>query len=573
MLRTVRTKLIALVLTSTLTSGLSAVVVGWMLWREIEETSREGVERARVGITHGIEDDIGGLFVTARALATCCANALATGGELPREQMEHVVGVLMDSFQDEHVRVIAPNGDVVVSYRANADTHEVESDPTAGTHVDVAALHTGIDRLGCAGSEGLALRVVWEIEDGGGYLVEDCSPYTQPRLQEESRSLHLPLALVDGDGHGLSVQTDGFPSDLVPSPPADPRLVTDGDHVWIAAHFEAAPPTGDGTVPVVAAFDITKEVANLRRTALAAIALMGLATLVALLFGWRIARRMSGALTRVSHAHKKIADQEYVHVRGVKTGDELEDLANGFNAMVDGLKERDKLKTTFGKYMTPSIVEHLMAGKVQLGGESLEVSILFSDIRDFTSISERMDAHELVALLNEYFTEMVTIVIDEGGVVDKYIGDAIMAVFGAPVPGSDDALRAVRAAVRMRTALIELNERLEKRGKPLIKTGIGIHTGVVVAGNIGSESRMEYTVIGDTVNLASRLEGKTKELGVGLVVSEDTFAKVEGQVVARRLSEITVKGREKPVVVYEVTAMDEKADAPPAPAEAPPTDA
>ncbi len=553
-LGTVRAKLIALVLTSTISSALAVGIVGWMLWREILETSHEGVLLAQAGLTHGVEDDIGGLFVTARTLATCCARALAAGGELERDQMEEVVGVLMDSYQDEHIRVLDPSGHVIASYQASPDTHEVEADPTAGTQVDLATHHTGVDRLGCAGEAGLALRVVWEIEGGGGF-VEACSPYTQPRLQAESRQLRLPLALVDADGRGLSIQTDGFPSDLVRTPPTEPTIVTDGDHAWVASGFEAAPPTGEGTVPLVACFDITKELGNLRRTAMGALAAMAIIALVSLFFGWRIARRMSNALTRVSNAHKKIADQEYVHVSGVKTGDELEDLANGFNAMVDGLKERDKLKTTFGKYMTPSIVEHLMAGKVSLGGESVEVSILFSDIRDFTSISERMEAHDLVALLNEYFTEMVTIIIEEGGVVDKYIGDAIMAVFGAPVPGADDALRAVRAAVRMRAALEIFNERMKERGKPQFKTGIGIHTGTVVAGNIGSESRMEYTVIGDTVNLASRLEGKTKELGVGLVISEDTYAKVEASIVARRLSEITVKGREKPVVVYEVTEM------------------
>ncbi len=554
MLGTVRAKLIALVLTSALTSVLAVGIVAWTLWREVLETSHEGVARAATELTHGLEDDIGGLFVTARTLATCCAAAMQAGGELPRAQMEEVVGVLMDSYQDEHIRVIDPSGNVVVSYRVSDDTHDVEPDPTAGTHVDLASLHTGVDRLGCAGQAGLAIRVVWELEGGGG-AVETCSPFTQPRLQAESRQLRLPLALVDADGEGLSIQTDGFPSDLVQRPPSAPSIVTDGDHVWIASAFEAEPPTGEGTLPFVACFDITKEMSNLRRTALGAFAAMVIVTLISLFFGWRIARRMSNALSRVSNAHKKIADHDYVHVSGVKTGDELEDLANGFNAMVDGLKERDKLKSTFGKYMTPSIVEHLMAGKVQLGGVSLEVSILFSDIRDFTSISERMDAHELVALLNEYFTAMVGIVIDEGGVVDKYIGDAIMAVFGAPVPGADDALHAVRAAVRMRAALDELNADLEKRGKPRLKTGIGIHTGTVVAGNIGSESRMEYTVIGDTVNLASRLEGKTKELGVGLVISEDTKERLEGKIVARRLSEITVKGREKPVVVYEVTAM------------------
>ena len=119
---------------------------------------------------------------------------------------------------------------------------------------------------------------------------------------------------------------------------------------------------------------------------------------------------------------------------GVKTGDEIEDLAAGFNTMVDGLQERDKLRVTFGKYMTQTVMDHLLKGKVELGGETLLVTILFTDIRGFTTISESMSAHDLVRLLNEYFTEMVTIVMEEGGVVDKYIGDAIMAVFGAPVP-------------------------------------------------------------------------------------------------------------------------------------------
>ena len=152
------------------------------------------------------------------------------------------------------------------------------------------------------------------------------------------------------------------------------------------------------------------------------------------------------------------------------------------------------------------------------------MTILFTDIRSFTTISETMDPQNLVGLLNEYFTEMVAIVMDEDGVVDKYIGDAIMAVFGAPVPKPDDAVNAVRAAVRMRRALRDLNERLVSRGLSPLRTGIGIHTGEVVAGNIGSERRMEYTVIGDAVNLASRLESSTKELGVNVLISEDTYA-------------------------------------------------
>src|SRR5690606_31272779 len=136
----------------------------------------------------------------------------------------------------------------------------------------------------------------------------------------------------------------------------------------------------------------------------------------------------------------------------------------GFNEMVDGLAERDKLKATLGKYMTEAVVEHLMAGKVQLGGETLTATILFSDIRSFTAISEKMDAKQLVALLNEYFTEMVDVVMREDGVVDKYIGDAIMAVFGAPVPKPGAAVSAVRAAIGMREALAALNTKLVARG-------------------------------------------------------------------------------------------------------------
>ena len=283
-------------------------------------------------------------------------------------------------------------------------------------------------------------------------------------------------------------------------------------------------------------------------------ALVALAALVAMTLGLRIASVMSRNLKRITQAHKKLQNQQYVKVAEIKTGDEIEDLAEGFNAMVDGLEERDRLRSTMGKYMTEQVVEHLMAGRVQLGGVTLPVTVLFTDIRSFTSISETMSAHDLVQLLNEYFTDMVGIVMEEGGVVDKYIGDAIMAVFGAPVPKPDDAQRAVRAAVRMRGALVTLNERLATRGIAPLRTGIGLHTGEVIAGNIGSEARMEYTVIGDAVNLASRLESATKELGVDVLISEDTAALLGPEFALRYIDEITVKGRKQAVKVFEVTA-------------------
>ena len=198
---------------------------------------------------------------------------------------------------------------------------------------------------------------------------------------------------------------------------------------------------------------------------------------------------------------------------------------------------------------------HLLKEKMSLGGEKLNVTILFTDIRSFTSISETMDPQALVALLNEYFTEMVTIVLKQDGVVDKYIGDAIMVVFGAPEPEPNDALRAVRSAVGMREALRKLNARIQERGMTPLRTGIGIHTGEVIAGSIGHEEQRQYTVIGDAVNLASRLESSTKELGVNVLISEDTYELTKSTIQARPMREITVKGRHRPVMTYQVLGL------------------
>jgi adenylate cyclase len=197
----------------------------------------------------------------------------------------------------------------------------------------------------------------------------------------------------------------------------------------------------------------------------------------------------------------------------------------------------------------------VLAGEVELGGKELEVTIMFCDLRDFTAFSENRDAHDIVEILNEYFTEMVDCVMAEGGVVDKYIGDNIMAVFGAPVSRADDARRAVRASVKMRERLEKLNQRFEQGGRPRLRFGIGLHTGPVVAGNIGSQKRMEYTVIGDAVNVAARLETKTKELSTDLLISQATYERAKDICVAETAGEVHVKGRQQPVTIYKVTAL------------------
>jgi adenylate cyclase len=190
--------------------------------------------------------------------------------------------------------------------------------------------------------------------------------------------------------------------------------------------------------------------------------------------------------------------------------------------------------------------------------------VLFSDIRGFTSLSENMAPERLMGFINEYLTPMTRIVFDEKGTLDKYIGDAVMAFWNAPVDQPDHALRACRAAVKMIEQLERLKQGWRAAGYPELDIGIGINTGAMVVGNMGSDVRVDYTVLGDAVNLGSRLEGTNKEYETRIVISESTWAAVKDQVVARRLGAVRVKGRREPVRIYELRGLGAptSADAP-----------
>lgn len=216
-----------------------------------------------------------------------------------------------------------------------------------------------------------------------------------------------------------------------------------------------------------------------------------------------------------------------------------------------------RAKERLGTYVSEEVAaESLTSDELRLGGKRQEVAVLFSDLRGFTAYSETLEPEDLVRQLNAYLDVMVAAIRKEGGVIDKFIGDAVMAVFGVPRGREDDAARAVRAALRMQRALSAHNEDRQRRGLPPLSQGIGVHFGPVVAGNVGTVERASYTVVGDTVNLASRLESATKEQGVSVLVSE---AAVEA---ARRapsggalpqmtpVGTLTVRGREQPVRVY-----------------------
>ncbi|MHB1844953.1 MAG: CHASE2 domain-containing protein, partial [Deltaproteobacteria bacterium] len=230
-------------------------------------------------------------------------------------------------------------------------------------------------------------------------------------------------------------------------------------------------------------------------------------------------------------------------------------VALGFRYLTEE-REKRAIRQAFRFYLTGSVMDAVLAdpSRLKLGGDKRVLTVLFSDIRGFTTLSEKLPPEKLVQLLNDYLTPMTDIVFENGGTLDKYMGDAIMAFFGAPVEQPDHALRACRTACQMLARLEELRRRFEAEGLPPIEIGIGLSTGPMVVGNMGSQSRFDYTVMGDAVNLGSRLEGANKLYGTRLLVPEGTFDAVLGQVAAREIDLVRVKGKHEPVRIYEILA-------------------
>jgi adenylate cyclase len=234
----------------------------------------------------------------------------------------------------------------------------------------------------------------------------------------------------------------------------------------------------------------------------------------------------------------------------VTSNDEIGYTGDVINEMNRGLRERDFIKETFGKYVTSEIRDEILSGKVPLDGEIKEVSVLFADLRDFTPMVESTPPKEVVKILNGYFKEMGESIQKYDGIVLQYIGDEIEAVFGAPVFREDHASKAVKAALEMNRRLGIYNEDLQHRGYPPLMHGIGIHTGEVLAANIGSPERLSYALVGDTVNLASRLQGLNKEFGTETIISRSTRSRLDNGFNLKPLPATKVKGRSREVDIF-----------------------
>jgi len=230
--------------------------------------------------------------------------------------------------------------------------------------------------------------------------------------------------------------------------------------------------------------------------------------------------------------------------------DEIGYAGDVINEMNQGLKERDFIMETFGKYVAQEVRDEVLSGQIPLDGEMKEVTVLFADLRDFTPMTESHDPKFVVKIMNSYFEKMADAIQQEGGLVLQFLGDEIYAVFGAPISRPDHPVRAVRAATAMNRRLIELNQDFSKRGWPSLRHGIGIHTGEAVAANIGSPNRLSYLLVGDTVNLASRLQGLTKDMGEEIIISEATRVRLHEDFPLRELTAAKVKGKSDPVEIF-----------------------
>jgi len=335
----------------------------------------------------------------------------------------------------------------------------------------------------------------------------------------------------------------------------DEKASSDQWGEWITA---CAPvKAGDGRVVSMLCSDL--RYADVKRKTTRKLILCGLISLAATsVAGFLISLFLSGYVSKpIRQLHLSLAEvgRGNFDVRMDQSGSgEFGDVARTVNAMADGLRQRDMLKGVFARYVSDKILNSVLEHGHQpnLNGERRKITILFSDIRNFSALSEQLSPEEVVSLLNEYFEAMVDIIFRHHGTLDKFIGDGMMVIFGAPEDDPYQEEHAIQAGLEMLNTLRELGDRWRHGRDMAVTIGIGIHTGIAVVGNIGSQRHMEYTAIGDTVNLAHQIESLTKEAGYSLLVSDYTFVSVRNRFLFKRLDNLVIKGRKDSVVVYAV---------------------
>lgn len=346
------------------------------------------------------------------------------------------------------------------------------------------------------------------------------------------------------------------------------KELPDWEHPWVSSQFVedqfgrwviATAPIRDhasarsgSVVAAIPAYRLERRQTLMRDSALSG---LGVGALLALIASLVISRAATKPLLQIQGAVDRIAQGDLTVTLPEFRKDEFGSVNRAVNTMVRGLRERETVKSAFARYVSHQVMEKVLnSGALPtVQGERRRVTILFSDIRGFTSLSEKLSPEAVVALLNEYFDKMVEIIFKHGGTLDKYMGDGIMVIFGAPAEDPYQEEHAVRAALEMQHEVAALSARWLKEYSVDVRIGVGINTGTAIVGNIGSSKRLEYTAIGDTVNLASRLEAATKEHHVGILLSEYTQQGIRGTIATSRVGAIAVRGKADPVTVYSLS--------------------
>lgn len=265
-----------------------------------------------------------------------------------------------------------------------------------------------------------------------------------------------------------------------------------------------------------------------------------------------ISNRITKPLSKIADAMSHVEAGDLTHKVNINTSDEVGSMGRAFNKMVDGLNEREFIKDTFSKYVSKQVADKILKEKdyLKLKGEKRIVTVLFADIRGFTPLAETMPPEKVIEILNQYFSMMIDVVFQYGGVLNKFIGDAIMVTYNAPLDQKYHELRAILTGLEMQKKMAEMNKERLKKGEQQVNIGIGINTDEAVAGNVGSPERLEYTVIGSGVNIAQRIESSTEK--GQLHISEKTYEAVKDYVEVIKLSPVQVKGISEPVQLYSV---------------------
>lgn len=332
----------------------------------------------------------------------------------------------------------------------------------------------------------------------------------------------------------------------------DPNFITDQWGVWLSAYAPIKDQNGNYIATL--GVDINAADIQARLQEIIKFALWGLiASLsLAIILGYFLSKKVTTSLDHICGVVKEIGDGNLEVKAEILTNDEFGMLSKTINQMTQGLKERERLKMSFARYVSGHVLDQILQSDtpLKLEGEKRKITLLFSDIRQFTLLAEKLPPEEVVLLLNEYFEQMIEVIFSHSGTLDKFIGDGIMAEFGAPLEDPNQEENAVTVAIEMQKQLDKLCDKWESENKPRIRMGIGIHTGEAIVGNIGSEKRIEYTAIGDSVNVAARLEQATKILKTPILISETTYLGCKDKFPFKDLGNMALPGRKEQIKVY-----------------------